>query len=146
MSSKTGTRKWSLVLHPSPPLPTEQPEVHFPAPSSEIPCYFQLAMENSGTRTATYPYCVPWEGPRALQTGRLPASFLQLPNYIKYTSFLFGPLLYSFYSNDCTLAPGNKIIRLFISVSSLSSLFISPTSVLGGDSRQPHIWTFPTLR
>lgn len=32
MSSKTGTRKWSLVLHPSPPLPTEQPEVQISQP------------------------------------------------------------------------------------------------------------------
>lgn len=83
-------------------LTTEQPEVHFPAPSSGIPCYFQLAMKNSWTRTATYPY---WGGPGALQTGSLPVSFLQLSNCIKYTPFLFGPLLNSFYSNDCTLAP-----------------------------------------
>lgn len=58
----------------------------------------------------THPH---WEGPGALQIGCLPVGFLQLSNHIKYIPFLLGPLLNSFYSNDCTLAPVNKIILAF---------------------------------
>ena len=37
----------------------------------------------------------------------------QISNHIKYIPFLLGPLLNSFYSNDCTLAPVNRIILAF---------------------------------
>lgn len=111
-------------------------QVHFPALSSGIPCSFQLAMENSWTRTAISSLL---GGTRSFADRGPPVSFLQLSNYMKYTPFLLGPLLNSFYSNDCTLAPINKIILLFISTSLLSCLLTSPTCVLGEFHTTSHL-------
>ena len=84
---------------------------------------------------------------RGFQTGNLSVSFLPLSNCIKYTLFLLGALLNEFYSNDCTLAPVNRIILLFISMSCLSCLLTSPACVLAGRGNftQPHTWAVPTL-